>query len=89
MLWYALQITIIVLVTNFYVSLNTHQPLADIIFIAGFLAYIVTLVLSWLFDLLCWAGRLCLPRHEGQPRIGRENASTRRIKVTHNTLPRR
>ena len=88
MLWYLLQLTIIVLVTNFYVSINTHQPLMVIIFIAGFLAYATTWIISSLLDLLTWAWRLCLPRHKGEPRMGSKNTSTGRIEVTHHTLPR-
>jgi len=88
-MWYLLQITIIVLVVHFYIGLNTHQPLFDIVLLAVFASYIVTWVISTCFDLLALA--LSFIKH-GYQRIcswpGQQCRHHPRVHITHDPLHR-
>ena len=57
-MWYILQLAVIILVVNYCVALHTDASVFAIYLSALFVAYIVTVVLTFVFDLLTSALRL-------------------------------
>ena len=85
MLWYLLQLIVIVWIVNFYDALDTHEPMLDILMIAFFVAYVTTWIISFAFDLLrrllTWGS---LPPN---PLLSQQGRDHPRIKVTQKVLP--
>lgn len=80
MFWYILQIAVIYWITNFYISLNTHEPALDILMIAIFVAYVIT----WLLSRLLWL--LGSAPFRANPLLSQQSRNYPRIKITHKVL---
>jgi hypothetical protein len=90
-IWYLVQIVIVVGLTYLYaIKITPEQPIFDIVVFSYIVAYLFTFTISLIFDLLLRT--LWLLRHGTRlglnALIGQQRRENRRIEVAKKTLPR-